>query len=38
MEIPGEIGLSEMTLEERRAQDAAFLANLHCSPDLLAEH
>ena len=37
IEIPGEIGLTEMTLEERRAQDAAFLANLHCSPDLIAE-
>lgn len=37
IEIPGEIGLAEMTLEERRAEDAAFLENLHCSPDLIAE-
>ncbi|MDE2946476.1 MAG: ABC transporter substrate binding protein [Chloroflexota bacterium] len=37
IEIPGEIGLAEMTLEERRAEDAAFLANLHCSPDMIAE-
>ena len=37
IEIPGEIGLAEMTLEERRAQDAAFLENLHCSPALIAE-
>ena len=36
-EIPGEIGLSEMTLQERRAEDAAFLENLHCSPDMIAE-
>jgi len=36
-EIPGEIGLSEMTLEERKAEDAAFLENLHCSPDMIAE-
>ena len=37
IEIPGEIGLAEMTLEERRAEDAAFLDNLHCSPDMIAE-
>ena len=37
LEIPGEIGLAEMTLAERRAEDAAFLANLHCSPELIAE-
>ena len=37
IEIPGEIGLTEMTLEERRAEDAAFLENLHCSPDMIAE-
>ncbi|MCY3867045.1 MAG: ABC transporter substrate binding protein [Chloroflexi bacterium] len=37
IEIPGEIGLAEMTLEERRAEDAAFLANLHCSPEMIAE-
>ena len=36
-EIPGEVGLPEMTLEERRAEDAAFLANLHCTPDMIAE-
>ncbi len=36
-EIPGEIGPSEMTLQERRAEDAAFLENLHCSPDMIAE-
>ncbi|MCE2471069.1 MAG: hypothetical protein J4G18_04060 [Anaerolineae bacterium] len=36
-EIPGEIGLSEMTLQERRAEDVAFLENLHCSPDMIAE-
>lgn len=36
-EIPGEIGLREMTLDERRAEDAAFLENLHCSPDMIAE-
>ena len=37
IEIPGEIGLREMTLEERRAEDAAFLENLQCTPDLIAE-
>ncbi len=37
IEIPGEVGLAEMTLEERRAEDAAFLENLHCSPDMIAE-
>lgn len=37
IEIPGEIGLSEMTLEERRAEDAAFLADLHCTPEMIAE-
>ena len=26
-----------MTLEERRAEDAAFLENLRCTPDLIAE-
>lgn len=36
-EIPGEIGLRDLTLEERRAEDAAFLANLHCTPDMIAE-
>lgn len=37
IEIPGDIGLAEMTLEERRAEDEAFLRNLYCSPDLIAE-
>ena len=37
IEIPGEIGLAEMSLEERRAEDAAFLENLRCTPDLIAE-
>lgn len=37
IEIPGEIGLADMTLEERRAEDDAFLANLHCSPEMIAE-
>ena len=37
IEIPGEIGLTEMTLEERRAEDAAFLENLRCTPDMIAE-
>ena len=37
IEVPGEIGLEEMTLEERRAEDQAFLANLHCSPEMIAE-
>jgi len=37
IEIPGEIGLAEMTLEERRAEDQAFLENLHCSPEMIAE-
>ena len=37
IEIPGEIGLTEMTIEERRAEDAAFLENLRCTPDLIAE-
>ncbi|MCY3833107.1 MAG: ABC transporter substrate binding protein [Chloroflexi bacterium] len=37
IEIPGEIGLREMTLEERRAEDAAFLENLRCRPDMIAE-
>lgn len=37
IEIPGEIGLAEMTIEERRAEDAAFLENLRCTPDLIAE-
>jgi len=37
IEIPGEIGLRDMTLAERRAEDAAFLENLRCTPDLIAE-
>ena len=37
LEIPGEIGLAEMTLEERRAEDEAFLENLRCTPDMIAE-
>ncbi|MCY3979086.1 MAG: ABC transporter substrate binding protein [Chloroflexi bacterium] len=37
LEIPGEIALAEMTLAERRAEDAAFLENLHCAPDMIAE-
>lgn len=37
IEIPGEVRLAEMTLEERRAEDAAFLENLHCTPDMIAE-
>lgn len=37
IEIPGEIGLSEMTLEERRAEDAAFLESLRCTPEMIAE-
>ena len=37
IEIPGEIGLAELTIEERRAEDAAFLENLRCTPDLIAE-
>ena len=37
IEIPGEVSLTEMTLEERRAVDAAFLQNLHCTPDMIAE-
>ena len=37
IEVPGEIGLREMTLEERRAEDAAFLENLRCTPDMIAE-
>ena len=37
LEIPGEIGLTDMTLEERRAEDAAFLENLRCSPEMIAE-
>ncbi len=37
IEVPGEIGLSEMSLEERRAEDAAFLENLHCGPEMIAE-
>lgn len=37
LEIPGEIGLTDMTLEERRAEDAAFLENLRCTPELIAE-
>ncbi len=37
IEIPGEIGLAEMTLEQRRAEDQAFLDNLHCSPEMIAE-
>lgn len=36
-EIPGEIGLRDLSLEERRAEDAAFLETLHCSPDMIAE-
>lgn len=36
-EIPGEVRLAEMTLAERRAEDAAFLENLHCTPDMIAE-
>ena len=37
IEIPGEIGLAEMSLEDRRAEDKAFLENLHCSPEMIAE-
>ena len=37
IEIPGEIGLADLTLEQRRAEDAAFLENLHCSPEMIAE-
>ncbi len=37
IEIPGEIGLAALTFEERRAEDAAFLENLRCTPDLIAE-
>ena len=37
IEVPGEIGLAEMTLEERRAVDQAFLENLRCTPDMIAE-
>ncbi len=37
IEIPGEIGLSEMTLEERMAEDAAFLESLRCTPEMIAE-
>ena len=37
IEIPGEIGLRDITLEQRRAEDAAFLENLRCTPDLIAE-
>ena len=37
LEIPGEVALAEMTLEERRAEDAAFLENLRCTPDMIAE-
>lgn len=36
-EIPGEIGLAEMTLEERRAEDIAFLSSLYCTPEMIAE-
>ncbi len=37
IEIPGEIGLRDMILAERRAEDAAFLENLRCTPELIAE-
>lgn len=33
----GEVRLAEMTLAERRAEDAAFLENLRCTPDMIAE-
>lgn len=36
IEIPGEVSLAEMTLEERRAEDAAFLQSLHCTPEMIA--
>ncbi len=29
--------LPEMTLEERMAEDAAFLDSLHCTPEMIAE-
>ena len=29
--------LPEMTLEERMAEDAAFLAELECTPEMIAE-
>ena len=37
LEIPGEVTLAEMTLEERMAEDAAFLQSLRCSPEMIAE-
>ncbi len=36
-EIPGEVALAEMSMAERRAEDAAFLENLRCTPDMIAE-
>ena len=29
--------LAEMTLEERKAEDAAFLESLRCTPEMIAE-
>ena len=37
IEIPGEISLSEMTLNERRAEDDAWLQSLRCTPEMIAE-
>ncbi len=38
LEIPGvNTELTELTLEERVAADAAFLADLHCSDEMIAE-
>lgn len=37
IEIPGELSLSEMTLDERRAEDDAWLQSLHCTPEMIAE-
>jgi ABC-type uncharacterized transport system substrate-binding protein len=37
LDIPGEVALAEMSLEDRRAEDAAFLENLRCTPAMIAE-
>ena len=31
------LSLPEMTLEDRKAEDAAFLQSLHCTPEMIAE-
>ena len=37
LEIPGEVSLSEMSPDDRRAADDAWLQSLRCTPEMIAE-